>query len=404
MKRYLQILLFVTTLLASGCSNDRSDDPVSEKTFKREWYQLVKTDTLTNNAMTQEIIGSTPSLGSTIIRNSFLYHSINGFDTLTLSGAVCWPLGMESCSEIWLESHYFSTCWDECPSQKAEPGMLISSKRNAIYIGADYQGLGLSRNLDLPYFNTVLLANQQIECFKAAMTILKDYGPDIPNDYYTYNVGFSLGGAVSMGAARQIELDSELREFIHLKKTFCGGGPYDQIAYFNHFLKDPGKELDFPIAFLCAIKSIFNSSPSFREKYDYSDCYSEKLMNSSVLQALDSKNHGSGHINNMLREAGCSSLQDILSAGMLDRDSQVHKDVLKETEKLDLTTGWTPRTPILVHHSRTDTYVPFACMESVISRLSDNPNVTVNINDAAQHNEDGTRFYIDLIFNLFPMD
>ena len=404
MKRYLQILIILTTLLTAGCTNDDSDDKVHEKPFKREWYQIVKTDTLTSQKMNKELMDMTLPLGSTIIRNSFLYHFINGSDTLTLSGAVCWPLGIKSCSEIWLESHYFCTRWDECPSQKTQPGMLISSNKHAIYIGADYQGLGLSRDLDAPYLNTVLLASQNIDCFKAAMTIIKDYGPRIADDYHTYNIGYSLGGAVSMGVARQVELDPELNEIIHLKKTICGGGPYDQVAYFNHHLEDISMELDFPIAFFCAVRSIISSSPSFREKYDYSDCYSEKLLNSSVFEVLDSKNYGTGDVNYCLKEAGCSSLKEIVSAEILDSNSQIYKDLFKELEKLDLVSGWTPRNPILIRHSKTDTYVTYACMESAMQSFSGNPNVIFDPIKSAAHQEDGVKFYLNIFFDLYPLD
>ena len=404
MKQYLQILIIFTTLLVSSCTNDDYDDPDPKKPFKREWYQIVKTDTLTSQKMNKELMDLTLPLGSTIIRNSFLYHSINGTDTLTLSGAVCWPIGIQSCSEIWLESHYFCTCWDECPSQKTQPAMLISSNKSAIYIGADYQGLGLSKDLDAPYLNTVLLASQNIECFKAAMTIIKDFGPDMADDYHTYNVGYSLGGAVAMGIAREVELDPELNEIIHLKKTLCGGGPYDQVAYFNHHLEDIGMQLDFPIAFLCAIRSIISSNPSFREKYDYSDCYTEKLINSGIFEVLDSKNYGTGAINDFLEKAGCSTLKEIVSAELLDRDSRIFKDLLKELQKLDLVTGWTPRNPILIRHSKTDTYVTYACMESAMNSFSGNPNVTFDPIKSGKHSEDGVQFYLKIFFDLYPLD
>ena len=408
MNKYIQIIFLATTLLLSGCVNDDSDNPVPVKPSRREWYQLVKTDTISSQKMVQEII-DVPITAldiTTIVRYSFLYHSINGSDTLTLSGAVCWPLGIKSCSEIWLDSHFFCTHWDECPSQKVEPVMLVSSRRNAIYIGADYQGLGLSRNLDMPYLNTPMLANQNIDCFKAAMTLLKDYGPYIADDYHTYNVGYSLGGAVSMGVARQIELDPGLKETVHLKKTISGNGPFDQTAYFNHCLKATDMELDFPVAILCAVKSIINSSPSFRQTYGYSDCFTDKLLKSGVLRALDSREYDTGAINSILIQAGCSSLKGILSTELLDRNSDISKAVFKELEKLDLTSGWTPQTPILVSHSKTDTYVPYACMESVIANLYDknNPNVDVEIIESGAHVEQGAKFYVKLFYNLYPLD
>ena len=404
MKRLLLILSFTAALTLSGCVSENNDEPVPQTPLTREWYELLKTDTLNNQQMTLEITGYPLPFGSAMVRYSFLYHSLSESDTLTLSGAVCWPLDADRCSEIWLESHYFSVCWNECPSLKSQPGMIISSIRNAISISADYQGLGATRDMLLPYLNTTLLASQNIDCFKAALTLIKDYGPCLAHDYSTYNIGYSLGGAVTMAVAKQIELDPELKKTTHLKKTFCGGGPYDQHAYFNYFLDRPTLELGYPIAFLCAIKSISNSSLSFRQKWSYSDCYSENLLNSGILEALDSKNYNSAQINQMLRSNNCSTIRGILSEQMLDRNSQLNRDIFQEIENLDLTVGWTPRTPILVRHSRTDTYVPFACMESVIANLSDNPVVTCEIIESADHNDDGINFFLNLAFDKYSLE
>lgn len=400
---FLSVILSIAVL--SGCVKDNQDESTRKKPLKREWYQLIKTDTLNCQKMSNEVLGLTFPLGSPdMIRNTFLYHSTEGSDTLTISGVACWPLGLERGTEIWLESHYFSARWDQCPSQATESGMLISSKRNAIYIAADYQGLGLSKELPHPYLNTILLAKQNIDCFKAAMSFLTDYGPDIADDYKTYNIGYSLGGGVAMGIARMIELDPELRELTHLKKTFCGGGPYDQVAYFNHHLANPTLKHDYPISILCAIKSIANSSPSFREKYDSADCYCDKLLNSGILEALDSKNYDSGEINSMLNKAGCNSIENIFSAGILDKDSQICKDIFYEVGKLDLTSDWTPRIPILIRQTKNDTYIPFECMESVMRNWGhDNPNVTYQI-ESSSHNEEAIFFYGSLIFDFYSLD
>ena len=406
MKKVIHILsVIISIAMLSGCAKDNQDEPARKEPLKREWYRLVKTDTLSCKKMSDEVLGLTLPLGSAdMVRNTFLYHSTEGSDTLTISGVVCWPLGLERGTEIWLENHYLSARWDQCPSQIAQSGMLISYRRNAIYIAADYQGLGLSRELPHPYLNTILLAKQNIDCFKAAMTFLTDYGPDIADDYKTYNIGYSLGGGAALGVARIIELDPELRELTHLKKTFCGGAPYDQVAYLNHYLANTTKKLDYPIAVLCAIQSIVNSSPSFREKYDYADCFCDKFLNSGILEALDSKSYDSSEINSMLDKAGCKSIENILSAGILDKNSQISKDVFYEVSKLDLTSDWTPRIPILIRQTKNDTYIPFECMESVMKNWGhDNPNVTYQI-VSSSHTEEGKNFYMSLFFGSYSLD
>ena len=105
-----------------------------------------------------------------------------------------------------------------------------------------------------------------------------------------------------------------------------------------------------------------------------------------------------------MENAGCSSLKEIVSAEILDSNSRIYKDLFKELQKLDLVTGWTPRNPILIRHSKTDTYVTYACMESAMNSFSGNPNVKFDPIESGKHNEDGVKFYMNIFFNLYPLD
>ena len=402
MKRSENIIKVLMAVLAvSGCIRDDIHDeypiPVTN-----EWYRIVTTDTISTAQMISSISGSfSIPLGPDMVHTSFQYHSVNGSDTVTLSGAVCWPVGMEICSAIWLDSHIFSTGWHECPSQTPQPGMIISSCNNYVFIGADYQGQGLSRNLPHPYLNTVLKASQSIDCFKAALTLIRDTGPTLERDYDTYNVGYSLGGAVAMGIARQVELNPQLQSIMHIRKSFCGGGPYDQNALFRHFLKTPDENLDYPIEFLCAVISLHRSYNSCIRQYSYSSLFTDKLLNSGVIEQLETHEYTTSQINNMLSRSGCTSLRDILTPQVLNQESEVYRDIIDEIKKLDLTTEWSPSIPILFRHSKADTYVPIECMESVQANMHDNPNITYQTIESGSHFEEGIRFYISFLAGAY---
>lgn len=400
------ILVLLALLTVSGCTKDNLDEENTQFPSERAWYSIVSTDTINSGQLLKSMSGSQFSsikeiaLLPSIVQTTFKYHSVNGTDTLTLSGTVCWPIGLENCSNVVLENHYFCTRWDECPSQTPQAGMLLYSYYRFILVAADYQGLGLSRDLPYPYLNTVLLARQSIDCFKAAISLLRDMGSKLTDDYNTYNIGYSLGGAVTMAIARQVELEPGLQDIMHVRKSFCGGGPYDQKALFMHFLKNPDKELNFPIEFPCALMSMYMSYQSGLKQFKYSDLFSKRLLDSGILEALETKEYTTGQICSLMEKAGCTTLNTILSAQIFDQESDVYKAVINEVNKLDLTVGWTPKLPIYFRHSKEDTYVPIACLESVLTNMADNPNITYDINEHGTHQENGLNFYINLLYGL----
>ncbi len=402
MKYYIKITsALLAILLLGSCQKDYDmDDTQEAESYTKEWYQIAKIDTLTFSDIVNSISGAniSLSLGIDLVRASFLYQSKNNETIDTLSGCVCWPVRTATCSNILLENHYTSSRWDECPSQTPMPGMYkCSMLRTAIYIGPDYQGLGLSRNLPQPYFNTVLLADQSIDCFKAALSILKDLGPTLSDDYSTYNIGYSLGGAVSLGVARRVELEPEVKKIMHLKKSYCGAGPYDQVAMMDLFLSQPDKVLDLALSLPFAIKSILFSSPSLSAKYSESDFFTQGLLDSGILEKIDTRDYDTGQLNRMLYDAGFTTPNTILSADLLQGDTQIAIEFRQELGKLNLTTGWTPTIPILFYHSKADEVVPIVCLECIQANMADNPNITYKVDDTGEHGSSGTKFYLGVI-------
>ena len=395
MKYYLKITSALLAILFLGsCQKDSdTDDAPEQESYSKDWYQIVKIDTITSSDLIKSITDMSIGLGVDIARASFLYHSKANDTLLTLSGCVCWPLRTPSCSSIWLENHYTSSRWDQCPSQSPSPGMIKCSILRTIYIGPDYQGLGLSRNLPQPYFNTVLLADQSIDCFVAALALLKEWGPQVPENYSTYNIGYSLGGAVSLGIARRVENDPEVKELMHLKESYCGDGPYDQVTMMDLFLSQPDKVMDYAISLPFAIKSILFTNKSISSKYSESDFFAQGLLDSGILEKMDTRDYDTGQLNSMLYNSGFNTPKAILSADILQNNTQLAVDFRRELEKLNLTTGWTPTIPISFYHSKVDEVVPIECLESVKTNLKGNPNVTINVFETGSHDEAGVEFY-----------
>ncbi len=406
MKYYLKITSALLAILFLGScqkDSDTDDAPEPAESNTQEWYQIVKIDTLSSADLTQSIAGISIGLGTDIVRTSFLYHSKADTATLTLSGCVCWPIEISTCSTIWLENHYTSSRWNECPSQTPMPGMFASSSLflRAIYIGPDYQGLGLSRNLPQPYFNTLLLADQSIDCFKAALSIVKEYGPELSANYSTYNLGYSLGGAVSLGVARRVELDPEVKKIMHLKKSYCGDGPYDQVTMMDRFLSQPDQALDLAVSFPFAIKSILFTNPSLSARYSESDFFTQGLLNSGILEKMDTRDYTTGQLNGMLYDSGFNTPNTILSADILQDGTPLAIEFRQELGKLNLTTGWTPTIPIVFFHSEADNVVPIECLNCVKTNMADNPNITYKVVETGEHGNAGVSFYLGIIQGAF---
>ena len=395
--------LILALLAISGCAKDELEDETTPQPSspKKEWYSIVKTDTISSAQFSYIISGQQIPIGNNVVRMSFLYHSINDYDTLTLSGAVCWPANTNTCTTVWLDNHFTTTKWDQCPTQMIMPSFFICTIKKAICVAPDYQGLGLSKELPQPYFNSVLLANQSVDCLKAALTLIQDCGPDLIDDFNTYNMGYSLGGAVSMGVAKKIEADAGLQSLIHLKKSFCGDGPYDQIALFEHFTATPEQHLDYPLEFPCALLSVLNSSPEFANQYNYQDIFSQKLISSGILDSINSRLYDTDQINLMLKNADCSTMLDMLSDDILDSTTNMSKDFRNEFEKLNLTTGWSPQIPILFCHSAMDSVVPVECVGKIQENMKDNPNITYHILPSGTHWSVAIEFYKNVFFGRY---
>ena len=388
MKSYLKITFALLTILFFGsCQKDTDEAP------EAEWYQIVKIDTLASSNLIKSITGMDIGLGVDVVRASFLYHSKANDAILTLSGCVCWPIRTATCSDIWLENHYTTSKWDQCPSQAPMPGMIKCSMYRTIYVGPDYQGLGLSRNLPQPYFNTVLLADQSIDCFKAALSLLKDWGPEVSENYSTYNIGYSLGGAVSLGIARRVELDPEIREIMHLKHSYCGAGPYDLGAMMDLFLSQPDEVLDLAVSIPFAIKSMLFTSPSLSAKYNESDFFSQGLLESGILEKMDTRNYDTDNLNSMMYNSGYNTPNTIMSAGLLQDGTPLAIAFRQELDKLNLTVGWTPTIPISLYYSKEDKIVPIVCLDSLKAKMGDNTNITIQVFETGNHQDTGIEFY-----------
>lgn len=407
-KRTIKALSALTLLFTLTCCE--KEDYVNDdtpQTPRREWYEIVKTDTLTAAELTQGLAGySIPIIRSSVARVAFMYNSTDGTDSVRLSGTVTYPITRNNFNRLLLENHQFYVNDNEAPSQSSTGGMIISARSGSegICITPEYQGLGLTSHMRLPYFNATLLARQSIDCFNAALTLITDLGIELVPNYFTYNFGFSLGGAVSAAIAREVELDPELDRTMHIKKSICGGGPYDPNALLEHYSSIPDDSIAYPIVIICALEGARDENPAMREAYSDTILYSRKLRESGLFEAIQAKQSNTRQLIRLIHESGCYTLREMVNPDLFDRESSLYRFLVEHNSRNDLTVGWSPRKAMYVCHAYQDNCVPFACYQSLKSKMSGNPNITWEVIRNEDHSNDGTYFYMRLILGMLPLE
>lgn len=395
MKRLISLVALMAIVIFSGCEKD--EDIVRDYYQENDaWYSLVSTDTLDCGDIYEFYSGFPIRKNYKIVRAVFQYHSNDGTQQLTLSGCACWPLGKNDFKEIWLENLITVTRWDECPSQDLSPTFLLCHIRNALYVGPDRQGYGLTRDLPIPYFATTLFATQSADCMKAAMHLFHDQGFRLTDDYGTYVMGASLGGAISLAFDRIVESDKELDNLIHLTKTYCADGPYDQQAMYHALLDQPTEKCSYPLLFFCSTKSILCTEKDLASKYSLSDIFTERVIQSGIIEKLDSKQLTTVQLNKILTDLELETPQAILTEEYLDINSTIRKDFEKAFVKLNLITGWNPQKEIVFYHSDMDEVVPISCMYSVQENMSGS-NLSFNEIKGLNHFDACKQFYASMV-------
>lgn len=410
-KRTIIYLLSLTLALTLTCCEkediENTVSPVTPFTPVREWYEIVKTDTLSPTQVTQGLTGHSLSLIWTpVVRVAFMYNSTSGTDSVRLSGTVAYPLNRNSFSRLWLENHQFYVNNNEVPSFQPSGGMILSARPDleGICITPEYQGLGLTSQMRLPYFNATLLSRQSIDCFKAALTLVTDLGLELDPEYYTYNFGFSLGGAVSVAVAREVELDPELDKTMHLRKSICGGGPYDPNALLEYYSSVPDDSIPYPIVIICALEGARDENPAMKEVYNDTILYTRKLRESGVFEAIQAKQNNTVELMKIIHKAGCYTLREMINPDLFDHNSQLYGFLLEHNSRNNLTEGWWPHKPMYICHADHDNCVPLACYESLKSKMAGNPYITWEYTANIDHANDGIYFYTRLIFGLMPLE
>lgn len=196
-----------------------------------------------------------------------------------------------------------------------------------IIIAPDYEGYGLTKDIPHPYLMQRLTAQQVIDGVRYGLKLYEktvtegtiDLLP-LKSDWRSFGLGYSQGGSVSLAVHRHIE-ENGLEDELRFQGSICGDGPYDLISTIRFYLEDNGtsygKEtphrkglVSYPVVIPLIAKSMCESHPAMAP-YKYEDFLSQQMLDTGVLDWLDSKSYTTDQISEMWYK----QLQEGLDAG-----------------------------------------------------------------------------------------
>lgn len=274
---------------------------------------------------------------------SFYYPSVNAKgEPVVLSAAlIAWtPTDRQEtdCIEsIHLYSHATICADKECPSADSgtqemtvmktlpkreykdamKPTDVANYVGRCIIIAPDYEGYGVSKDDQHPYLAQRLTARQVLDAYnygvqlyskQAEETSVDDPLLPITDDWRTFTLGYSQGGAVSLAVQRLIE-EEELSDQMHYYGSIVGDGPYDLIETLRYYFFDDGDSYGkqtvhrkgictYPMVLPLILKGMCDTNPEVAQ-YSISDYLSQQLIDTGIIDWIESKQYSTADIASM---------------------------------------------------------------------------------------------------------
>ncbi len=305
---------------------------------------------------------------------------------ITLSSVAFW-LGYYM-DEVWndlppqnicLMEHYTITSDAETPSNTYALEMFITG--NSLTIMPDYIGYGITKEMPHPYLNHDVCAINSIDALTAGYELFSDNVKcGIEQGWKLYLAGASQGAANAIAVHKYMDTHTELATKWNFAGTNCSSGPYNPIVTINKYFLN-GK-VDYPVALPLVIKTMFDSYPEIMDSFTEDMVYSQNYLSvkADIDRMIASKEHNTAAINQVFIDKVRKTvngtladneiyLTDIFSPAMLDKESAISKAFYRCLEKNDLSKGWRPKHPMMLHYSPLDSVVPYENSLSIIKTL-----------------------------------
>ena len=253
---------------------------------------------------------------------------------------------------------------------------------NLLLIQPDYQGFGITKDMDQAYINHEACAQQCIDALKAGFKVFSDLANvKMESNWQLYVAGCSQGGGNTLACHKWLDTHEDFAQAWRFAYSYSGSGPYSPRVTFEKYFEQKG--ITFPVVFPVVIRSMKMSYPDILGKYDEKEFFSDKYnsIKDQIDQMVASKEYSSDQINQVIFDNftvtvdddgnKTVALTDLLSEKASDMNSDMTKALFECLDKNDLTTGWTPTRPIYLFHGQRDMIVPYANSEAVKNAFPD---------------------------------
>lgn len=276
----------------------------------------------------------------------------------------------------------------------------------AVCIFPDYIGLGSSSDHPELYLNAEVHGRTSTD----ALLVLLDYAKKMNlmlDNFGTYIVGYSQGGAVSLATLRHIQRMPETQQkLLHIKKVYCGDGPYDLRKTFEAYMDDykQGKSMGLPAVIPMVLSSMFHSYPEETASISYKDLFTTKAWLTGVPKAVyDNK----ANVIDVMLLWRNFDLGDVLDMRYIDLHQAEFSLLLSLMERQNLTKGWELKYPTRFLHGSNDAVVPFSNYEAAEQNLKNEMfegeviDVNENSSPMRQHGAGMTLFIQNVVDGTF---
>ena len=333
-----------------------------------------------------------------------------------------------------------------------EPADYVS---RCIIIAPDYEGYGASKDAPHPYLSEQVTAMQVADAVRYGLELYRAAAADsanllsIKSNWRTFAMGFSQGGAVALATHKYIE-QAGLDNSLHFKGSICGDGPYDLVNTIRYYYEDDGTsygvntahtkgKVTLPVVMPLILKGMYLTHPELKS-YTIDDFLSEQLIDTGVLEWIDSKEYTTDQINTMWKNQITNGIDEngkkYTPEQMAQLFSTENGPVWGRVEKMfstavnnylsnssnlntvpatpanapqalhraladnSLTTGWEPKHRIVFFHSKNDMVVPYSNYLSFRDAHPQGEGIVYQINDSyssSDHATSGFIFYLNIV-------
>lgn len=270
---------------------------------------------------------------------------------LEVSGLIAYPSNLNDIKGVICFPNYTILDDASCATTSMDASGTVFAKHGYVTLIPDYIGFGLSSHVPHPYLHRQLTAQTCVDMIYAGHEYFRRKGVTLSK--HLKIVGYSQGGYSAL--ALQRELEANYANTFTVDKVYAGAGPHHISAIFDDYRKTNWTGyncsvpnvmlgLDYGARLHCDFSRVFK--PFLLEKYKewyFSKKYTSDEVNAFLIEDDEANDAISNYI-----------VDDMFAFGMNAELNKIY-DACKANDNLD----WTPKAPIILLHSKDDTYVPY---------------------------------------------